>query len=136
MIDIKRTNISRKERGLPEHSYFKCELRNGKRHHEDDVSWNDISKEKQVQYGNIKKFVRTCNHVKHLEVNHAGMKAEIDADKDEEIYQSVKAMTTFYPGGESKTDILGRILGKIKDGKVIEEIFINEKSGEVQGFKL
>ncbi len=111
-------------------------LRDGRKYHEKDVSWNDISNLTEVNYFGVRKYAKICPHVKHLEISHLGAKISIDADEDEQIYQSVKAMTTFSPSGSSNTIIIGRVLGKVREGKVVEEKIINSQTGEIQGFKL
>lgn len=84
----------------------------------------------------MKKVVHVCKHsVKKISVTHEGLSTFIDVPHGCEVYQSIRAETVFLPTGEKVDQILGRIIGIVKDGEVIEEHFINGLNKKIEGLK-
>jgi hypothetical protein len=133
---IKKERQTLEERGLNKESYFSVQFSDDSQRTEHDTSWHSISDPVKVEHPGGDKIVLVCSYpVKELSVSHNGKKIGVVLKKDEQAYQAIRASTTFFPGGSKKTEILGRIVGKIKSGKVIEEYFINDITGEVSGFR-
>jgi len=133
---IKKEKRSLEQRGLPSHSFFDCHFKDESKRTEHDTNWSEISEEKIVKFGDSFKIVKICNlPLKKLKVSHREKSFEIELKEGEEVYQAVKSQTFFLSNGKNKTRIMGRIIGRVKDDKVIEEIFINDLDGEIIGIK-
>lgn len=122
-------------------SYFEIKLENGEEKHEHDFKWKDISTQKRVNYMGSTKTVFACNHkVKDIHIHHEGQDVHFmdilsNFPKDCEVYQAIRAETLFTPNIEKTERILGRVVGIISDGEVIQELFINGLQKSVLGFK-
>ena len=118
-------------------SYFKLTLDDDSVVLESDKAWSTISQIKSVEYFGGKKTVYVCTlSVKRIEMFHDGLETSIDIPEGCEVYQAIRSMTDFMPTGGSTSKTHGRCVGIVKDGKVIEERFLNGVLGEVQGVKL
>lgn len=91
-----------------------------------DHKWNDISELKTVKKDDIVMQAYVCNHVKTLEVNHEGIIHKIVYNEDEQAYYAIRARVILSKDSSSPI-IVGRILGKIKDGEVVEEYLLDGK---------
>ena len=95
-----------------------------------------MSKEKIVKFDDTFKRVNVNKYaIKKIKINHSGLSTELVANEGEEIYQAIKSQTLFVHGGKTTTTIIGRVVGKIKDGEVIEERIIDNRYNEIYGFK-
>lgn len=133
---IEVIQLSLEERGLPPESYWIADFEDGSQRNEKDTSWSQISDKETVEYFGGKKLVNLCRFpIRCISVTHAGMNAFIDVPDGARAYQSIRAETTLMPAGKRVNHILGRSIGIVKDGEVIEEKFINELSNEVTGLR-
>lgn len=134
--EIKKETMTLKERGLHDGSYFEIEFSDGSQRTEHDTSWHSVSNLIKVKHPTGDKFVMVCERpIKKLSVTHNGKTISVDVGKNEQAYQSIKASTAFMPNGTRKTQIIGRVIGKIKDGVITEEYLIDDITGEVIGFR-
>jgi hypothetical protein len=121
---------------LPD-SYFLMELESGETVDEREYSWKEFSEEKLVRYGDSMKTVRLCTlPAIKLTQKHNELTTEIDIPKDCQIYQSIKSQTKFTIDHSTNTSIIGRYVGIVKDGIVIEERFLDGIINEISGFKI
>ncbi len=133
---IRKTPKTLKDRGLPDNSFFSLQLKDNSSHSEKDTSWAEISERREVNYFGSKKIVHVCSQsIKKIVVSHENIETSIDVPNECEVYQSVRAETIFTNNSEKETRILGRIIGIVKDGEVIEERFINGLEKKVEGLK-
>ena len=133
---IKKESMTLKERGLHDGSYFEIEFSDNSKRSERDTSWHSVSKLEKAKHPSGEKFVMVCTEpIKKLSVFHNGKTVSVNVNKDERAYQSIKASTTFLPDGTRKAQIIGRVIGKIKDGVITEEYLIDDTTGEVIGFR-
>lgn len=133
---IPKTKESLNKRGLRPGSAFNIEFDDKSKIDESEASWKDFSDIQTVQRGEGKKEVYLCKYpCKKIKVTHEGMSTEITVKKGEDVFQSIVSIVTFMPNGQSKKETLGRLVGTVKDGKIIEERFLDEKLGKVTGFK-
>ena len=134
---IPKAELTLEERGLPDNSFFEANLKSGAVHSEVDTNWSDMSEEVEVELNGEMKKVRTCSHdIKTLTVTHGDLSVTVNAKPGEKLYQYIRAQTTFFPGGSSVDEMIGRAVGKVKDGKIIEEKYIDVRTNEILGFKI
>lgn len=123
------------ERGLPPGSIWRVWFRDGSYREETDTSWAGISRLERVEYFGMKKSVRLCRFpVKRIVVSHDGMEAEIEVPEGTEAYQAIRS-NIMATGDRSRGSIVGRCIGIVKDGEVLEELLINGQTHEVLGMK-
>ncbi len=135
-MNILKTHKSLKDRGLPNNSFFSLQFTDKSSCSEHDTSWIGMSERREVDYFGSKKIVHVCSHnVKKISVSHEEMNISINVPTGCEVYQSVRAETVFLHNGQKEYRIVGRIIGLVKDGEVIEEQFINGLQREVTGLK-
>lgn len=133
---IEKTKKSLEERGMKSDSFFSLKTDKDVIHKEHDTNWSDISKRKVVEFAGKKRYVDVCVlPVKSLEVTFGKLKTEIVLKKGEEAFQTNVSSSYFLPDGTVKTTHVGKKCGIIKDGKIIEERFLNGRSGVVEGFR-
>ena len=134
---IKKQDKTLKERGVPEHSYFHCIFKDNSEAKEHNHNWSDISKEEVVDYFGSKRLAMICTEpIKVLHIFHDGLSASIELNEGEQVYQSIKSIASFNGDGTTTTSVIGRVIGRIKDGKVIEELTIDGRTHTVMGIKL
>lgn len=133
---IRKENRCLAERGIPEHSHFEIKFKDDSLRNEQDTNWSEISTEKDVLYGKVLKTVRVCKYpVKSIKVCHGNHVIRVDIKDGEEIYQAIKSRVVFVPGRGEITKMTGRIVGVVKDNKIIEEQCIDLLSDTIVGFR-
>jgi len=131
--NIPCTNKTLEERGLPADSFFEVEFDDGSSLTEKEINWSAIAEEMRVAYFGATKTVFVCKFpVSTLWVHHGDLRAHVDVPSGCQAYQAVRSQALILDG-KRQTKILGRAVGIIKDGEVIEEQFINETEHEVFG---
>lgn len=130
---IERCNASLEQRGLPPHSFFEAVFADESSITEKEVNWSAMSREKRVAYFGGTKTVRACTErLARLMVHHGGLTAELAVPEGCEGYQAVRSETVIL-NGRKTTRVIGRSVGVIKDGEVLEEQFINGVENAVMG---
>jgi hypothetical protein len=125
--NIKKQELSLEQRGIPSHSHFVVEFQDGSFVTENEVNWSDISEETIVDHFGIKKIGMVCTHpIKCVTINHAGSSITIVPNEGEQIYQAIKSNAVLQNDGQTLNRIVGRVIGRIKDGVVLEEQMINQ----------
>lgn len=137
MINEQIPKVIRESGNLHESSYFEVVFADGSMVNEKDTNWSDISEEKIVKIIDSQKIAKVCKFpVKKILVRHNDLFTEIDVPEGCEVYQAFKSESRFMNTGESLGNaLLGRVVGLIKDGEVIEENYIDIAGNNVIGFK-
>jgi hypothetical protein len=131
---IKKTEHSLFERGLPDHSFFEVEFEDGSIAHEKEFNWSDMSEQVRVKYFDQHKTVMLSTlPVKKITLSHDGMNETVEIPEGYRVYQAVRAMTAFQMDGSRMSEIVGRVVGLVKDGGVIEERFLNGIESKTYG---
>ena len=131
--NIEKTDKSLEERGLPADSFFDVVFEDGSTASERWMNWSQISDERRVEYFGMTKTVFVSRlPVKRIVIRHGDLETTVDVPAGCEAYQGVRSETMLL-GGKKESRVLGRIVGIIKDGEVIEERFLNGIQHEVQG---
>ena len=114
---------------------FQITLQDGSIKSEKDILWSEISRKEKVDYFSGKKTVYVCTlPVKEIKIYYDELEALIDVPEGCQVYQAIRARAD-YLGGEVKGIIVGKCVGIIRDGVIIEERFLNGVEHEVQGMK-
>jgi hypothetical protein len=134
--EIERTTQTLEERGMPQNSYFAVIFTDGSELTEKEANWSSFCEKKEVDYFDIKKLVSVSKYpLKKISCFHEGLEASIDVPEDCEAYQALRGEALIVPEHGRKDRIVGRIIGIIKDGVVVEEIFIDAIQLKLTGFK-
>ena len=124
------------QRGLPTDSYFVVVFTDGSERTEHETNWSDMSEDQYVQFGDRKKVVQTCKFpVREITIHHGELETTVSAEDGEEVYQSFTSSATQQSDGSTSQQILGRKVGKVKDGRVTEEKFLDLSTDEITGIK-
>ena len=117
-------------------SCYIAELIDGSILSEPTTPWSSISEEVAVMWGGKTKVALICTKpIKKLTIRYDGLEASMELNEGEQVYQAIKSCAKWNEDGSSSNDIIGRIIGRVKDGKVIEEQFINSLQKTIQGVK-
>ena len=133
---IKKTEQTLEERGLQPDSYYHIVFSDGSEITEKESNWSDFSTLKRVSYKGMKKSVMSSNHpIKTIPIFHGELSTKVDVSEGQEVYQAIRSETLFMPNGSKQSRIIGRVVGIIRDGEVIEERFINGMHNSILGFR-
>lgn len=133
---IKKTEQTLKERGIAEDSFFTIHHKDGTVLSEHLVNWSENGEVKVCEYFGMKKTVCVCTHpVKMIQIKHGDLHHTLEVPDGYEVYQSIRSETNFLQNGERTARTLGRVVGLVKDGEVVEEYFLNGIEGKVYGMK-
>lgn len=117
-------------------SFFHVKLKGGDELHEKFSNWQDVSENKRVGYMGGTKTVFLCKHdIETIHVEHEGQKVDINVPAGHSVYQAVRSETLFTPGIGKTDRVIGRVVGLVKDGEIVEEYFINGIQRSVLGFR-
>lgn len=130
---IQRTDKTLEERGLPPGSAFAAEFADGSAITEEEANWSSMSAEARVAYfGGTKTVFLATLPVARIVVRHAGLRASIDVPEGCAAYQAARSETTILDG-RKRSRVIGRVIGIVRDGEVVEEQFINDVEHAVLG---
>jgi hypothetical protein len=133
--NIPKTHLSREERGIPEHSQFRVFFADGSSVCESEANWSDMSEEVIVGYFGSQRLVRLCTQpVVRIEAEHGGITDGIDVPEGGRVYQSIRGQAFILANGRQDR-IVGRYIGIVKDGEVIEEKYLDGLQLEVRGMR-
>jgi uncharacterized protein YxjI len=117
-------------------SNFEITSDKGKVFHEIKIPWSDISTERVVKIGDKTKIVRVNNSpASKITVKHNELETTLEIPEGCEVYQCINAESTFIGNKKMSDNIIGRTVGIIKDGEIIEERFLNGQTHSVIGWK-
>lgn len=133
---VGREKCSLKERNVEGH--FSVVFDDDTERTEHDTNWSEFSVEKKVGYGTGFKVVRVSNlPVKKITIKHNTLETTIEVPSGCEVYQAIRSRALLtLEGSTQKNFLVGRVVGLIKDDKVIEERFLNFLTNEITGFRL
>ncbi len=133
---IQKTNQTLEERGLSPDSYFEVVFADGSAISEKDVNWSEFAVQKEAEFVDKKKvFYVSKFPVKSIRISFAGKEIYIDSiPEDAEVYQFIRSERLLATGIDQQT-VVGRGVGLIKNGCVIEERFINALENSIQGVR-
>lgn len=132
---LTRTELTLEERGLPADSYFTITFRDGSSITEKEVQWSTICEMRKVGYFGGKKVVFVCTlPVARIEIHHDNIDASMDVPEGCEAYQAATSEALLINGGR-RDRVLGRVIGIVKDGEILEERIADGQEHSVQGMK-
>jgi hypothetical protein len=135
--EIQKTTQSLEERGIPNDSFWTAIFEDDSEITEKETNWSFFSDKKIVEYLDKKKMVNISKFpVKKLTCILEGLKAEIDVPEGCQVYQAVRSEAIIVPNFQRKDRIIGRIIGIVKNDKIIEELYINALTLKIEGFKV
>lgn len=135
--EIEKTNQSLEERGIPNDSFWTALFADGSEITENETNWSFFSDKKIVEYLDTKKMVNISKYpIKKLTCVLDGLKAEVNILEGCQAYQAIRSEAIIVPNFQRKDRIIGRIIGIVKDDKIIEELYINGLTLKVEGFKV
>jgi hypothetical protein len=121
---------------MPSDSFFTAVLHDGALINEATHSWSEHGEEMLCRYfGEQKRVILSTHPIKSITVSHGDMSTVIEVPEGHRVYQAIRAEAVFVSGQIDKRRIVGRVVGLVKDGEIVEERFLNGDSGEVSGIK-
>ena len=117
-------------------SYYILTFSDGNTIHSDDVSWHKYAQKRTVQrQGKTYIVYASVVPIKSIKVYHNGLEKDLEIPENCEVYQATNARTLIV-GEKTTTEILGRVLGLVKNGVIIEEYQLSQETGMITGFKI
>ncbi len=133
---IRKETKTLEERGLHSTSYFSVLFKDGTTRTEHDTNWSEMSEVVAVKYfGGIKTVLLATVPIHKISVLHGKMHTEIEVPKDCRVYQAIRSESSLGMDGKATHRIVGRVVGLVKNGEVIEERFLDGNEGGVRGLK-
>jgi hypothetical protein len=134
---ITKTDKSLKDRGLPMDSYFEVTFKDGSVVNEKTVNWSSFSKIKVVKHGTKNVAVHISNFpIKEIVIHLDYMIASLENIPDDiQVYQFIRT-ERLLARDIDKQQIVGRGIGLVKDGVIIEEKIIDHLSSKITGVKI
>lgn len=134
--EIPKITETLEERGLPRDSYFEVTFFDGSEISEKECNWSSFSTKRTVEYFGNTRELFICNYqVKKIRIVFGELEAVIeDIPEDVEVYQFIRSETLLAKDINNNT-IVGRGIGLIKDGSVVEERFISALENRVMGIR-
>lgn len=133
---IERTSKTLEERGIAGDSFFVVTFIDGSSVTEKDVDWSSVAEERRVEYFEGTKTVFLCTMpVSRIYARHGDLEASIDVPEGCQAFQAIRSEAVLSSLAEKKTVCIGRTIGIVNDGIVIEEKFLNGVEHIVNGTK-
>lgn len=133
---IRKTNRTLEERGISEDSFFTLVFEDGSEITEKEANWSSICEKKEVDYFGARKIVNFSKFpVKIIKCFHEGLQSQIEVPEGARAYQAIRSESLIIGNSQKKGRIIGRTIGIIKGGEVLEEHFLNGIQFKVEGFK-
>lgn len=138
MISESIEKTEREAGNLHETSYFDVVFRDGSSVSEKNVNWSAFSYLADVELMGAQKKVFLSNlQISCIKVTHENLSTEIEVPEGCDVYQSIRGQASFMSTGqriENRT-VIGRIIGIVKGGEIIEERYVDVQGNQVIGFK-
>lgn len=118
-------------------SYFEIEFLDGTVRTEKDTNWSDIAKEETVKYyGKSTKIAAVCSYaIKRIAIHHRNLHTELFPLDNDRVYQAIRSETLFYDNGEKTDSIVGRLVGLVRHGEIVQERYLDNTVSEIVGFR-
>lgn len=122
---------------VPADSFFEVTFADGSTRNEVDTAWSKMAEDRMVGYFGMKKQIRASRFpVKRIRVKHEALEATIEIPEGCEVYQAFRSELSIQPDGRTRGQILGRVVGIVRDGEVIEERFLSALGQEILGMRV
>lgn len=134
---IDRTTLSLKERGLPEDSYFEVIFPDGSMVSEKNVNWSALSQQEVVyDRGNKQMCFVATMPIKSIRIVLSDLEAMIeDIPQGTKVYQYMRSQRLLAKDIDKEV-IVGRGIGLIREGSIVEERFISALENRTMGMRI
>jgi hypothetical protein len=134
---IKKGKTTLRERGLTNDSYFHIIFDDLSEVKEHDTNWSNLAEESVVKYLGGTKVVLLSKHpVKTINIIHGNLHTSLDIQKGDKVYQAIRSTLMIDENGRTVSKIVGRVVGVVRDGVVIEERYLSSELGEISGIQI
>lgn len=135
--NIIKTDKTLEQRGLPADCYFEVVFADGSTVSEKEFIWSSFSTPTVIKCGLYNRTYYICNFpIKTIRIFMQGMETKIEnIPEDVQIYQYIRAEKLLAKGIDKET-LIGRGIGIIKNGAIVEERFISALENVVQGMRI
>ena len=119
--------------GYPKNSKVEITLRDGTTMQ--DTAWSTISERKVVRYLDQNKTVYVCTlPIASVKIWLDDLSAEVEASEGDEVYIAIRS--EMFAAQNVMTDtVVGKTVGVVRNGEIIEEKYINARESRVEGFR-
>ena len=130
---IRKERRTLADRGVHDGSFFHVVFSDGSEAKEHDTNWSDISEETAIEHlnGSVKLVMLSKHPTKTLTVHCAGLSSSLDLQEGDRVYQAIRSVAS--ANGTHKN--VGRIVGIVRDGRMVEERFLSSEQGQVFGLR-
>ena len=127
---------SLKERGIHDESYFHVVFSDGGEAKEHDTNWSDIAEETVIIHMGKKKMCNlSTKPIKTISIICKYLNTSIDLQEGERVYQSIKSSLKLDGSGNQTSKIIGRTVGIVKNGAMVEERFLSTETNQIFGIR-
>ncbi len=117
--------------------HFEIHFGTGEVHSSDGIDWSEVSDRTEVNYFGTRKIVHLCKHnISKIKIFHDGLEDEMVVPEGCQAFQATRSETVFLPNEQVNNRVIGKIMGIVKDGSVVEERFIDGLQHKILGLKL
>lgn len=117
-------------------SYYIIGFKDGTFKTSKQVRWLEHARKIEAIRQGKKKFVYASSpDILSLEVCHDGMSKKIELAEGQSVFQSIVAEHIYSANSEGQDKILGRIIGIVAEGEILEEYFLDGERNEVIGYR-
>ena len=118
-------------------SHFELKLKDNSILHEESANWSDIAESVDVKHPvfGSKRVKALKLDAKEITIRHAGLELNLKIDSKSSVYQAIQCEILMLPNGKRLDSTIGRVVGIIRNGTIVEEYYLNEKTKEITGSK-
>ena len=121
---------------MKQDSYYKIILKDSRTITSEEMSWKANSDEVLVNYNNKKRLLYVSRlPILKIFAFHDGLHSELKVKEGEKVYQSMIS-ETIVVNEHNTSKVLARVIGLVKDGKIIEEKILDGRTSQVIGFRI
>ena len=109
---------------LPDGGEFEITFSDGGIANEKDYSWNDIADYEVVDYMGQQRMVKLSKYpIKTIIIRYIDSETTLQIEDGDRVYTSIRSIATHGMDTTKNHKVLGRVVGIVRDGKIIEERF-------------
>jgi hypothetical protein len=130
---IKKTDISLKDRNIPEDSWFEVTFEDDSVITEKEANWSSMSHREAVScFGKLKTCFVCDFQVKKIKIVMGDLETEVQVADDEKVYQYIRSERIVAKDVDN-SNLVGRGVGLIRKESVTEERFLDRLANVVNG---
>jgi hypothetical protein len=137
IIDIlKKESKSLRERGIYTNSFFHVIFEDGSEAKEYEYNWSAMSEEVAIKHmGKMKMTMLSIHPIKKINISCGLLSTSLNIEKGDRVYQAIRSTLSLDGSGNQVSKNIGRIVGIVRNGVMIEEQFLNTEANQIYGIR-